>query len=265
MYCYDFVFNNEKLSDHGFMICTFGNESSWDGANIEFTTNQPSNSDSYNYYTYAYDAPLTCKFQICKNVCENNNQDEMYVTQDDYSDIMRWLQRTDGYYWFNFEQDGWEDVYYRVQVNVQPIQINGRTAGFDITLNMDAPYGYSQKLNKTFTLNSGDKFDFKVYSDNVGVIYPKITITANNSGSIVLKTGCEEYNRTTIINNIVTGDVIILDERNDCYSGILNPNNFNFEFPILANSYNDITTFFINNGIDCDINIEYRHIRRVTV
>lgn len=265
MYCYDFNFNGEKLSNHGFIICTFDGESSWDGADITFTTVQPPSFDKYDYYTYSYESPLSCKFQIGKNDCENTNQEDLYVTQDDYSDIMRWLQRPDGYYWFNFEQEGWEDVYYLVQINVQPIQLNGRTIGFELTLNMNAPYGYSQLMKKSFTLTKGDTFDFKVYSDMIGVIYPKTTITANASGSINLKTGCNEYNKTTIINNVAKGDIIVLDENNDYYSGILNPNNFNFEFPILANSYDNITTFFTNNGISCKINIEYRHIRRVTV
>lgn len=265
MYCTDFEFDGELLSDHGFMICQFdGNDNSWSGGEVTFITSKPPYQDRQDYYTYSYDTPITITFSVCKNTCENDDR-EMYITQDDYSDMSRWLCRQDGYHWLRFDQEGWEDVFYNSYINITPYQINGRTLGFNITVTTDSPYAYSQEYKYNFNFDTNNIFTFKNYSDAVGSIYVDATIIPKENGNIEFVSGNDEHHCLTKINNVGIGDEIRLNGNNDILVGITNPNNFNFVFPIVANSYKDRTTYFDNAGVNCDITIKFRNKRMVMV
>lgn len=274
LFCRDFIFDNERLSDHGFIICSFeDNNTSWDGGDITFTTMQSPNSNSFTYYTSKFETPITFTFQICKNPCMNSEEENMYLSQDEQSYLMRWLQRLDGYHWFAFDQDGWEDVWFHVQINPQPYYISdGKILGYSLTCTADSPYGYSQVHEKEFVLKHGDtndtenKITIKNYSDIPGNIYPKIEITPLDNGTVKLNTGSKNNKKITEIKNAVKGLPITLDKENDLILGIANMNNFNYVFPIMSNEYKDINTVFTNIGdVDVRIKIEYRFVRRVTV
>lgn len=267
MYCTDFVFNGERLSDHNLMICNFdGSEPTQNGGDVTFITVKPPYSDKYTYYTYSYETPISLTFSICKNPCKSRADEDLYFDQDDQSYLKRWLQRTDGYFWLAFDQEGFEDVMFHAKFNLQPHFICGRVAGYDVTVDTDAPYGYSQLQFKTFSLSTGETFSVEDYSDKTGAIYPKIIITPKANGTVSIESGCNKYKETTIISNAMKDIKITLDKENDFIDGLTNLNNFNFVYPIIANEYNDITSTFKNIGdVDCTLYIEYRHIRRVDI
>ena len=149
MFCTDFLFDGELLSDYGMIICTFDNgDNSWSGGDITFNTQNTPSSDIQTFYTYSFDTPLSCQFSICKNPCLMNGSDDNYLTQEEYSRVARWLKRKDGYHWLQFNQEGYEDIYFNVKFDVQPHIIAGRTAGFDLTMTCDSPYGYSKEHKK---------------------------------------------------------------------------------------------------------------------
>lgn len=265
MYCSDFEFDGEMLSDHGFVIGGDEGESdSWSGGEITFTTIKPPYQNRNNYYTYSYDAPLVMTFPIMKNPCENEAQEDMYLTQDEQSYIMRWLHRQDGYHWLKFLQDDYKDVWYNVQFNLQPIEFGGHIIGFTLTGTCDSPYAYSHEYNHDFTLAIGETFDFKNYSDMTGKRFVHSVIVPQGSGKLAIRSGCTEYNVLTTVQNVSANDRIVLDGNNDLITGISDMNTFNFEFPIIANSYNNRTTYFMNQGdMEITMNITFRYIREV--
>ncbi len=268
MVCQDFIYDEERLSDYGFIICSFGgSDSSWSGGDINFTTIKAPDSDIHTFYTSSTDEPLSCTFSICKNPCGHSNF--MTVTREEYSSISRWLKRSDGFHWLQFDNEWYEDIYFNSKFNVQPHQVGNETIGFDLTINTDSPYAYGKYQEKDFSLTKDIDFSFKNYSDKTGNIYPVVTITPQADGKIDLLTGVESrpFQRTLINNEVKRGKTIILDGNNDYINGIDNPNNFNFEFPVISNTYNDRVTYFkLNTGsVDCDIKIEYRLIRMVVV
>lgn len=266
MFCTDFVFNGERLSDHNLMICSFdGGETNQSGGEVTFVTIKPPYSDKHTYYTYNYESPISMTFSICKNPCKTTDSDDVFFNQDDQSYLKRWLQRTDGYHWLAFDQEGFEDVWFNSKFNLQPHFINGRVAGYDVTVDTDSPYGYSQFHRKKFVLSSGSSYDVIDYSDKTGYLYPKIIITPTSDGMIEIESGCNNYKKTTKILNAVANKCITLDKENNLIDGISNLNNFNFVFPIIANDYDDITSTFTNMGVDCTLNIEFRYIRRVDI
>ena len=47
----------------------------------------------------------------------------MHFSQYEESMIMKWLAKTDGYRWIQFEQEGYEDIFYKVMINALPHQV----------------------------------------------------------------------------------------------------------------------------------------------
>lgn len=272
MHCSDFIFDNERLSGHGYMMCNFdGADTSWNGGDVTFKTVKPPSSNVFTHYCSSFEEPISFNLSIMKNPCDNSSQEEMSFAQDEESYIMRWLQRLDGYHWFAFDQEGWEDVWFNIQINPKPHYINGDIVGYDLTCVADSPYGYSRLYTKKISLshsstNNSNSVNIKNYSDIPGYFHPKVKITPHGNGNVYLLSGCDDYKKITRIENAIKNNAIILDKNNDEIEGINNINNFNFVFPVMANSYKDINTVFTNIGdVDIDMEIEYRFIRRVAV
>lgn len=272
MNCTDFIFDKESLSNYGFMICSFdGNGSSWEGGDVNFLTAKAPDTDRFYYYSYSHDNPLVCNLSICKNRCGSDNIEDYVVTQEEHSNIMRWLHRTDGYHWLQFIQEDYEDVYYKCYINVVPHYDSGYKIGFDLTITTDGCYGYSQLFKRDFELTStSPSYKFINYNDCQGYIYPVVTISPKTNGDIIFTTGCEGMKKTTQIkdNNSVQ---IVLNGDKDYFNGIQNPNSFNFVFPVLASTYDNnyeerVTEFYLEkNSVDLSFHIEYRYERMVTV
>ncbi len=264
MYCSDFIFNGESLSDYGFIICNIGgSSSSWSGGDVTFTTVKPPSSNKFHFHGASFNEPISFSFQIGLNHCDHNDG---YLTQEHASSLMRWLQRTDNYHWLSFCQDGWEDIWFHSQINLQPVYIGGRIAGYDVTVTTDSPYGYSQPYKIQSFIQPGETFNLKDYSDLPGHLYPVLTIIPKGNGILRITTGCNEYKRVTEIKDVIEDVEIVLDGNNDLILGVDNLNNFNFTFPVISNTYRDINNKIINNSnFDLDITIEWRYVRRVAV
>lgn len=273
MICTNFIFDNESLSDYGMIVCTFGdnNETSWSGGDITFNTQKAPSNDVHTFYTSSAETPLSCTFDICKNPCLMNKDGIEYVTQDEYSALSRFLKRRDGFHWMQFDNEGFEDIYFNAKFDMQPKEICGRTVGFTLTMTTDSPYGYSRLVTKSFELSATSPTkSFINYDDVVGISYPILKIKPKSDGNLILTTGCSDEERTTVINNVKTNSEILLDGNNDYYEGINNPNDFNYEFPIISNTYkNRKTNVGIqttgNVSVGCSVYFEYRYKRMVTV
>ena len=267
--CTDFLFDNEYLSDYGMMICSFdSSDAVWSGGDVSFTTIKLPGSDKLTYYTHTYEQPLSCTFSICKNPAELHDETELVITQEEYSLLSRFLKRTDGYHWLQFDADGFEDIFFNCQINLQPHKIHEKLVGFDVTVNTDSPYAYSRLERKTFLLTPTEDYTLVNYSDTIGNIYPKVTIKILEDGSLKLNSGLTDNLHKTIINNCKKGDIITLDGEYDYFDGIANPNDFiGFTFPVLANSYYDRNTVFSleDKSVSCELTIEYRLVRMVTI
>lgn len=270
MKCYDFVFANEKLSDYGFMICSFSSnlDDVWSGGELSFTTQKSPDSDKQTYYSSSYDEPLSATFQICKSPCTLSHFNPSIISREEYSALSRWLKRDDGYQWLQFDSEGYEDVWFNVYFNIEPIQKGGENIGFTLKMTADSPYGYGEN-NITYIVFEDKEREHTItnYSDKIGELYPTVVITPKEEGNITLYTGLENDLKVTEIANVKIGTNPVLRGEDDYYTNISNPNNFNYQFPIMANSYSDRTTYFklSDDSALCDLTIVYRLVRTVTV
>ena len=303
--CYDFEFNGEKLSDYGFVIGGVdSNGRTWSGGDVTFNSVKPPNLDRFNYYSYSYETPLSCTFSVVNIDCSHQDVNDMLVTQAKQSALMRWLMREDGYHWFNFIKDGFNDIYYKVYFISEPMYNGDDVIGFNLTITTDSPYAYSDEKVVNATIDTDN--DLVIYndSDQIGYIMPYCEITPRGTGYLELNNGCSNVNfervfdevgnsvGTTIdgrfqhlygiigdytdytvksvskFNNVVNGLKITLDESNDFYSGI-HGDNFNFVFPRMMTTYDERASI-IGIGEDsavseCDIYLKYRLVKRVVV
>lgn len=283
MYCTDFIFNNRFASDFGYMICSFNNggDDVVSGGEVTFTVTKPPSNNKWTFHGSTHESQLVIQFSIAKNDCESSNNDYA-LSQEEQSAIMRWLQKYDGFKWMAFDQNGFEDVWYNVQINPQPHYVAGVVIGFDLTCTCDSPYGYSpeREIKKTLDRYSTDNRYSPVfidYSDKEGEIHPHTIIKAKGNGELKLRSGvCNVnssrnfesymYSKDLSIKNITSGTTITLDEDYGLVTGFNDLTNFNFVFPFVGN--NDESNYNIIENLsdfEVDIYMKYRMIRRVYV
>ncbi len=263
MYATDFLFNENRASDFGLIICSFNGEfETASGGNIEYNVVKTPNRDNYDFYGAQFNEVLTWNFSIFKNPCQNNNE-EIYFNQYEESQIAQWLLKQDGYKWFQFDQDGYRDIYYMVQINMLPHQVSGQTVGFDLTVTSNCGYGFTDEIVREFTFNKNKKIRLDIHSDTNSYILPYVTVNGNGDFYI--------SNDSDLSQNRLNGEEtrlyhvteeIIMDSNNDIINGIKNTSDFNWYFLRLVNGVNNIST---DSDSDIKINFIYREPRRVIV
>ncbi len=263
MYATDFLFNENRASDLGLMICSFNGEfETATGGNIEYNVVKTPGRDKFDFYRAQFNEIITWNFSICKNPCQNNNE-EMYFNQYEESQIAQWLLKQDGYKWFQFDQDGYRDIYYMVHINMLPHQVGGQTVGFDLTVATNCGYGFTDEIVKEFTFNRNKTIRLDIHSDTNSYILPYVTVYGRGdfyiSNDSDLSQNSSNGKETRLYH--VT-EKIIMDSDNDIIKGIKNTSDFNWHFLRLVNGVNNIVT---DSDGDIKISFTYREPRRVIV
>lgn len=258
MFATDFFFNGQNASDLGLMICSFdGDLEIASGGEIEYRTSKTPWRDTHTFYGSQFSSVISWNFSICKMPCKNTN---MYFDQYEESMIAKWLVKTDGYRYLQFDQDGYEDIYYNVCFNINPHQVNGKTIGFDLTATSDCGYGFTGIIKRKSVIKSGTNFKLNVHSDINTYILPLVKITG--VGNFYINNTSDKMQKESDFKNASSTKQIIMDSDCDSIQGIDNPNNFNWYFLRLVDGMNEITT---NSMMDVEIEIQYREPRYVKV
>lgn len=261
MFATDFLFDGQRLSDMGYIIASIdGSTESVSGGNIEFNSVKPANSDKYKFYSANFNEVLTWTFTIMKNPCLYNDE-ELYITQADESQLAKWLIKTDGYRYIQFLQDDYEDVVYQVYNNMTPVQICGRTVGFTITSTSNCGYGFSPEIVKRFSINVDKPYVVNIYNDTRNVCYPTLHIKPSES-EFTIKNESENTEKGLHIKNHNMGMSYYIDSENEIIEGINDPDDFNWHFIRLVDGGNVIST---DAAFDIEIEMIYRETRKVIV
>jgi len=258
----DFIFDGVSLSDLGYVIAYDGLVS--ENAVVSgmgYNTIKQAMSDVSRKVGHTYDANLTTTFNIMKDPCIFT--DTFYLTNDDISELTKWLVRKQ-YKYFRFvaEEDMTDEVWFKVQNTVDKLREGDHIIGLAVTVNANAPYGFTRPIKDRW---SGKEKQITVHSDEEGYIYPNMVIVPQEAGNLVITNAYED--RDMIINNVAAGEVLTV--YGDGVNQIVSDNaahdlssDFNYNFFRLCNQFgqyrNDITT-----NLECDITLEYRGIRKV--
>lgn len=255
----DFEYSGIRLSDLGFVICSFGGSSGTEtiaGSEITFNTVSTQNGTINHLISSSYEDCLTATFQICKNLCNDTNE---VVDLETQRDIMRWLNRK-SYHKFKLIDDEWAGIYLEGSFNVSKIEIGGRCFGFELELITNAPFCHSEPVTLNLDAEAGEVLSIYNKSDDEGYVYPSsMIITIEEDGNLEITNHTEK--RTTIISNCYAGEVITMNY--PMISSSLGAdrqtkiqNDFNWTFPRIASSFKDRLNK-ITVSLPCQIKITY--------
>lgn len=260
MYAQNFIYNNIPSQTYGVIICSFdGSENTASGGEIQVNSALAPGRDTYDFYGRQFSDPLSWSFSICKN--PSVAKDDMFFTHAEERHIARWLLGAPGYHTLKFCDGDYEEISYDVCFNMTPHQINGKTAGFDLTATCRHGYGFGQTLFINGRLNRESPIDIQVNNDLSQRCFPHITLIC--SGSFHITNRDRQGNKIceAQFKNIPENSKITMDSENDLIYGLTSPNDFvNWEFLYLQNGFNQITT---DAEGDITFSANYREVRRV--
>ncbi len=266
MYALDFEYDNKNLSDFGFIICDFnfdfGAKTTALGAEIEFTTVPHSRGKRHSLISADYTERIEASFDICKNPSTNENR---RITNDEFRTLVRWLNRRE-FCPFRIINERNDICYFNASFNISRVTVADKLYGLHLEMVTDSPFGHGAtrtiRLDFSGATNSNPITRTMIdYSDEIGYIYPSITINCKSAGNLSLAnsmTGCNLY-----IEGCTNNEEIHIDEKtlavttNNSEHDILNCFNYNY-FSIgnsLDNRINKITS-----TLSCVLTIVYRPI-----
>lgn len=266
MVFWDFEFAGEKLSDFGFMVCSYDGGSDFEtrtmGGDLTFNTVSSYGGKKWLFVNSQYDEALTATFYICPNPCVYG--DTIWIKDDLNRMIMRWLNRKTFHEFRPLRRDN--GVFYNGSFVVKAQLYNGRLIGYELTLQTDRPFGYGELEEFEFDIDEADgTFEMLDSSDEIGDIYPHMEITCQEDGDLVI-TNSQDETWETIITGCSAGEVITFDhplvttnldshEIQQC---------FNYNFPRISNNYDDNTNVF-TFSLPCSVQMSYNPIRKVGI
>ena len=269
MYALDFEYDGQYLSDYGFVICNFGGAPDMEtisaGSRITFNKVPMSIGKKYSLAGTKYDECVEATFDICKNPELYN---DLRISNDEYRDIMRWLNRREflKFQVLNEDEKERETCYYEASFNVDKILVNKVLYGMKLTMETNKPFGYGQE--QVFIWDIEDTTRPRVLSDmsdEIGYTYPSMTITINRSGDLSIHNELEEC--TMLIKNCTIGEVItvhgdthIIESDDDSHRIY---DDFNFEFFRIGNTINNRNNK-ITVSLPCKLELRYSPIIKDT-
>ena len=260
----DFMFDGERLSDWGYMICYDGaNEEELPVSSMVYDTIKASFSDVVHKVAHNYEENYSRTFAIMKSPCDD--QDYYYLTESNIASITRWLVRKQ-YKIFRYIDDDAETphtIWYKAQNTINKIYYGDKVIGLNITVNTNAPYGFKDEIVEAWDTDSQS---VSVSSDEEGYIYPNLTITCSEAGNLTIRTN-RESGRITRINNVVAGEVITITggDIQQISSSVTDHDlgvDFNYVFPRLIVKYNNRTSTVTTN-LASEKTLSYCGIRKV--
>ena len=265
MKAYNFLYDNYLLSDFGMIICKFGSDgiqTSSAGSHIAFETISTMNGAKHELVSVEYDNCITATFQICKNPCGGNTDNEISI--DEFRNIMKWLNRKE-FHKFQLIDDEYINIYFEATFNVSKIEFNGKIYGIELEMVTNRPYAIHEPIIlqiKNTELNGVKKIYSK--SDDEGYIYPEMEILIKDDCNLEIHNSLED--RTMRIANCKSGEIIKINypiiETSDGEHKI--NNDFNWNYFRIANTFRDKENI-ITISHPCTIKIKYSPVVKVGI
>ena len=272
MYALDFEYDGQYLSDYGFIICSFGGSSGTDtasaGSTVTFNKVSRHSGKKYGLTSTQYDECIEATFCIGKDP-SIYGKDNMQITNDEYRDLMRWLNRRE---FLKFQLLGGDDYdgetcYYEASFNIGKIKIDEILCGMELTMITNKPFGYGQEQSITWNVSDTTKpYILSDISDEIGYTYPSMVIEINSNGNLSLHNEME--NCTMVINNCKVGEIITIDGDTQIIKSSYDSHHiyddFNFEFFRIGNTISSRSNK-LTCSLQCKIEFKYSPIIKDSV
>lgn len=260
----DFEYDNQFLSDYGFIICEFDGSYGVDsvnvGCNISFNTTPIFHGKTHVLTSTTYEECISTNFDICKNP---DVYDDLEISSDEFRDLMRWLNRRQFLWLCIFDQDeDYESLYFEASFNIEKIKIAEKTYGLRLTMETNSPFAYGAEQRYKKNIDSTES-EYTIYdlSDEIGISYPILNVKCKSSGDLAITNNSFQCN--SIIKNCSNGEIITIDGRTLSISSSDETHNvgkdFNYDFFIIGNTLNNRKNK-ITASMPCEIEVVYRPI-----
>jgi phage-related protein len=184
---------------------------------------------------------------------------EDWVDEFQIDSICQWL--LNDYYEELYFEDEMDKIYYCMPTSQPMITHNGINQGY-ITIHMRCfdGYLYSQEIIKTFDLsaNPTDGTTINVINDGHVETYPLVTITMNDTSVKIINL---TTNESTEFNNLLVGEIITLDNKNEEISTSLSAvNRYDNHNDVFMRILPSSTQFKVTGK--CTLSFKYRTKRK---
>lgn len=183
----DFIFNNKRLSDFGFIMAKPNDNNSNSGLTREIVkgTVTPEKS-KVNFFGTTYTDVIILPFLIVKNVCDSSLGNQ--ITPFELRKIQSWLTYSQLPQTLKIEdKDGGLIEYCGIFTEIVPYEYDGLN-GLSLMFTCDSPFAYNTK--EIIVDNRGnisiEKNVFNDTDENLEYIYPVITFNPSTNGMIQL-------------------------------------------------------------------------------
>lgn len=249
----DFIYDGLRLSDLGYMIVSF--DGSKDGeidtdSQLSYNHAPMMSGKRQPYITSVYEDPLKMEIQIGKNLCKDNRQDtsksSYSITLNDMTFLKRWLVRPHPHK-LSVIGDDYNGIYWMGSFNVTEYIFGDGRVGATLEFECDAPFGYKDDVVFTGELDANGTFEYNCTSDEVGWIYPDLTITIKEDGDLNIK---NLDNRELVVKNCEANEVITIDKNLQISSSFENhkiADDFNYTYYRINNSFGSVVNSLTSN------------------
>ncbi len=260
----DFEYDGHLASDWGLMMCYINGDSSAvnvlpAGAEVNFNQVGVQGGRKWFSTDTTYDSPLEVTFQMCKYDCTKREFIALDIT--DQRAITRWLNRPEDHRCRFISNDhSYDYVYFEGKFNLSKIETANGIIGYELHFISNRPFALGLEVKRKITLLENESVIFNDTSDEIGYIYPTLTVKCLSSGKLILHNSIED--RSTIIENCSENEIITFYSSLRFESSSPNhkiQNDFNFKFFRIANTYNNRKNI-ITSSLPCEIIIEYSPI-----
>lgn len=266
----DFIYDGFRLSDFGYVIVSFdgskGGEIDTD-SQLSFNHAPMMSGKRQPYITSVYEDPLKMEIQISKNICINGVQDvsksSYTITLDDMAFLKRWLTRPHPHK-LSVVGDEYIGIYWMGSFNVSEYIFGDGRIGATLEFECDAPFGYKEDVILRGDLSANESFEYTCSSDEIGWIYPNLTITIKEDGDLQIN---NSDNRITVINNCQANEVITIDKNLQIASTLDShkiADDFNYVFYRVNNSFNSVVNTLTSN-LPISYEIRYSPYAKVVI
>ena len=271
MYCIDFEYDGQRLSDYGCGVCHISGSADLNtvslGSKITFNTINMTQQNKFKLISTQYDEAYTTTLEIAKFDCRDRNN-HIFSTAE-IAKLTRWLNRKKYCKFKMIYLDGkCANMYYMGTFNVDMIVYGGNVIGLQLTLQTNAPFAYYDPIDCEMNFDKpGAMASIYDMSDEIGYIYPNnVIIKCLASGNLTINNS-QDGNRNTVINNCINGEILTLDGENKIITSSKNHeklyNDFNYNFIRISNKYEnnmDNTQNIFTASMPCNITFTYSPI-----
>ncbi len=266
----DFIYDGLRLSDLGYAIISFDSSKSGEvdtDSQLSYNHAPMMSGKRQPYITSIYEDPLKMEIQIGKNICVNGNlstsKSSYTITLDDMAFLKRWLVRPHPHK-LTVVGDGYDGIYWMGSFNVSEYVMSDGRIGATLEFECDAPFGYKDDVVFTGDLDANSTFEYNCSSDEIGWIYPDVTITLKEDGDLNIK---NSDNREVIIKNCKTNEVITIDKNLQISSSFEShkiADDFNYTYYRVNNSFNSVENSLTSN-LAISYEIRYSPIAKAVI